>query len=127
MSARMVIDGIPETRELLRDIGGKALERELGWVHKTVGQLIIWRLGGASTGVGRGRGETIRPSASVRQVELRVGGAHRSRRVQQWGIKSVRPHPIRPHIIGAAHDIEPLIIRTYEQGVQQAIVRATRG
>jgi hypothetical protein len=127
MSARMVIDGIPETRELLRDIGGKALERELGQMNKRVGEVWIQAAGGASSGVGRGRGETIRPSASVRDVQLRVGGAHRSRRVQQWGIRPVRPHPERPFIVARGADALPKIIRVYEDGFDHVIQRALSG
>lgn len=122
MQPRLQIEGVRELNRLLKQVGGKELQKELGQVHKRIGEMVISRLGGAATGVGTGAGSTIRPSAVTREVVLRVGGSHRSKRVQQWGKRPIMPHPHRPHLIGAANEIQDQIEEAYLSGVD-AIVR----
>ena len=121
---RIRVEGVRELNRLLRNAGGRELQKELGQVHKQVGQMVIDRVGGASTGVGAGAGERIRPSAATREVLLRVGGKHRAGwgNVGRWGKRwnRVESGP-RPHLIGAAQDIQGRIEDTYMDGVDKII------
>jgi hypothetical protein len=126
---RLHIEGVRELNRLLKATGDKDLPKELGQVHKKIGEMVIRRLGGTSTGVGEGRGENIRPSAAKREVLLNVGGSHRrgTGRKRQWGLRQVWPggrHPDRPHLIGAAMQIQDQIEREYMDGVEAVIRRA---
>lgn len=128
VTPRLHVEGVRQLNRLLRKVGGRELQKELGQVHKSIGELVIARLGGRKTGVGSGRGETVRPSAATREVLLRVGGSHRasSPRRLQWGRVQRWPGgepPQRPHIIQAARDIQPQIEREYLDGVDQVIRR----
>jgi hypothetical protein len=121
------IEGIRELRLLLKQVGGRDLQKELGKVHRSIGELVIRRLGGASSGVGEGRGADIRPSAATREVMLRVGGSHRDARSWQWGQTQRWPAgqaPSRPHLIGAAQAIQPQIEDRYLDGVDAVIRKA---
>jgi len=123
---RLEIEGVRELNRILRRIGGRELQRELGQVHRSIGELVISRLGGRSTGVGTGAGERIRPSSATRDVQLRVGGGHRDRRPQQWGRLQVWPGgqaPYRPHLIAAARQIQPQIEERYLAGVAAIVQR----
>ena len=126
---RVHIEGVRELSRLLRKMGDKDLPKQLGQVHKSIGEMVIARAGGARTGVGSGRGETIRPSASTREVLLRVGGSHRAQspRRRQWGVTQRWPGgqaPQRPHLIEKARQIEPQIEAEYLDGVETIIRRA---
>jgi hypothetical protein len=110
----------------------KALSKELGQVHKRIGEQVIDRLGGTSTGVGAGRGETIRPSAATDRIQLLVGGGHRADdpRKLQWGRVQKWPGgqaPRRPHIIGAARDIQDDIEQTYIREIEKIAEKAGFG
>ena len=134
---RVYIDGLPQLKKALRDLGGAELQRELGKVHKSIGEMVIARLGGAQTGVGTGAGSTIRPSAATREVLLRVGGRHRREplpsgrrlpiRIRQWGKSSIFPPPYRPFLVQAARDIMPDIEREYLTGVSRIWTDAWQG
>lgn len=118
------IVGLKQLNRELARAGGKPLKRELGEVHKGIGQMVISHLGGKQTQVGEGRGETIRPSAATANVMLRVGGSHRDRRKEQWGREQVWPGgmpPARPHLIGAAREIQPQIEDAYLDGVEHVL------
>lgn len=126
---RLHIEGVRQLNRLLRRVGGRELQKELGQVHRSIGEMVIARAGGARTGVGSGRGETIRPSAATREVMLRVGGSHRASdpRRHQWGRVQKWPGgqaPRRPYLIQKAMDIQPQIERAYLDGVEQVIRRA---
>ena len=131
VTPRIHIEGVRELNRLLRQVGGRELQKELGQLHRQIGEMVIARLGGRSTGVGSGRGETIRPSAAVRDVQLRVGGSHRAQggptRPRQWGRVQRWPGgqaPARPHLIGAAMDIQDRIEDVYLDGVDRIVRRA---
>ncbi len=131
VTPRIHIEGVRELNRLLRQVGGRELQKELGQLHRQIGEMVIGRLGGRSTGVGSGRGETIRPSAAVRDVQLRVGGSHRAQggptRPRQWGRVQRWPGgqaPARPHLIGAAMDIQDRIEDVYLDGVDRIVRRA---
>jgi hypothetical protein len=126
MTARLQVEGVRELNRLLRAAGGPVLQKELGKVHKQIGQMVIDRLGGPDTGIGVGGrpGATISPSAATREVLLRVGGSHRNGwgKVGRWGRKWNRQERgKRPHLIGAAFDIEPQITKTYLDGVDRVL------
>lgn len=124
---RVHVEGVRELNRLLRRVGGRDLQRELGQVHKSIGTMVIARLGGKQTGVGEGRGASIRPSAATREVMLRVGGSHRDSLRRQWGREQRWPGgmpPPRPHLIGAAVEIQPQIEDEYLDGVESIIRRA---
>lgn len=112
-------------RELQRAIS-KAVDRDLpkriGQVHKEVGRFVISRLQPKS--VGKGAGALVRPSATRREVLLRVGGAHRDVRALQWGKRQVWPGgqpPRRGHIVGTALDHEDRIRRMLLDGIDKAL------
>jgi hypothetical protein len=130
MEPRLKIEGVRDLNRLLRRVGGRDLQKQLGQVHRKIGEMVISRLGGTRTGVGQGRGEQIRPSAATREVLLRVGGAHRGQdRRTQWGIRQVWPAgqpPSRPHLIGAAVDIQPEIEREYMDGIDKILRKVSR-
>ena len=125
---RIHIEGVRELNRLLRHVGGRELQKELGQVHKRIGQMVIRQLGGAQTGVGSGRGERIRPSAATREVLLLVGGKHRAPqpRKLQWGRVQRWPGgdaPRRPYLIEAARDIQDDIETAYLHGIERIIKR----
>lgn len=121
---RLKVEGVRELNRLLKEAGGRDLQKELGQVHKQVGQMVIDRAGGANTGVGAGAGARIRPSSATREVVLRVGGKHRATwgRVGRWGKRwTGREQGKRPHLIGAAMDIRDPITDTYLEGVEKIL------
>lgn len=114
-------------RRSLRNAGGPALVKEMGQVHKSIGEMVIARVGGKQTGVGTGRGSSIRSSAATGSVQLRVGGGHRPRRAWQWGRAQIWPGgraPARPYLIQAAIDIAPEIEQAYMEGIRAVAQRA---
>ena len=123
---RLVIEGVPELRKMLREVGGRELEKELGQVHKRIGEMVISAAGGRNTGVGEGAGASIRPSASVREVLLRVGGSHRDMKARQWGRRQIWPGgqaPSRPYLIGAAVKQRSQILDQYDRSIRDIIRR----
>lgn len=122
-SMRLEIDGMDEIRRTLRAAGGMELQKELGQVHKHIGTMVIRQAGGADTNVGEGAGSTLRPSASSREVLLRVGGAHRDSNAEQWGKQQTWPPPERPNIIGSAEEIQDKIEDEYWGGVERILKR----
>lgn len=123
----LFIEGHRDLTRRLQQIGGKELKKEYGQVHKRIGERVIREAGGKQTTVGAGRGASMRPSASVRDIMIRVGGTHRESRLDQWGVREVWPGgmpPERPHIIGAAEDIQGEIMDMYEEGVADVADKA---
>lgn len=112
--AHIEVEGLKEFNRAIRQAKDKDLNKRLGQANKKVGQLVISRVTPKPDprAVGIGGGSTIRPSASKREVLLRVGGSHRASgehtRKQPWGKKRVaRPGtrtPPRPDIQGTADD-----------------------
>lgn len=123
---RVVIDGMDNLRRVLRQAGGSELQRELGQVHRQIGEMVIARAGGRQTDIGSGAGSRIRPSSAAREVQLRVGGRHRDDRKEQWGKQQRWPGgqaPQRPLLIQHAVDIQPAIEQAYMRGVEQIFQR----
>lgn len=120
--AHVEIVGLKEFTRTLRAAKDRELDRRIGQANKRVGEFVINRLTPRPDprAVGAGRGSDVRPSASKREVLLRVGGGHRVPvagppspgspprdeiiRMNPWGIKRVArpgtPTPDRPFIAG---------------------------
>lgn len=112
--AQIEIDGLREFQRAVRQAKDRELNKRLGQANKKVGQMVVDRLtpnpDPRATGIGKGA--TVRPSASKREVILRVGGTHRSKanaeltRMQPWGATRVAragtTTPKRPYILGTA-------------------------
>lgn len=102
-------------RELNRAVSrsvDRDLPKRMGQANKQVGRLVISRLKPKPdpAAVGRGAGASVRPSATRREVLLRVGGSHRAGNTprMQWGRRPARRPgeraPARPHIQKTARD-----------------------
>lgn len=93
------------------------LAKRIGQVHKDIGAFVISKLQPKS--VGEGAGAKVRPSATRREVLLRVGGGWRDEdpRKRQWGKRQEWPAglaPDRPDILGTAEghqaEIEQMLL-----------------
>lgn len=107
--AYIQVEGLKEFNRAVTAAKDKELNRRIGQANKAIGQLVIDRLSPAPdpAAVGVGRGATVRPSATRREVLLRVGGSHRPKPpLSVWGARRVlRPGlqaPDRPFIQGTA-------------------------
>lgn len=107
--AYIEVEGFKEFHRAVRAAKDKELNKRLGQANKKVGQLVISKLSPAPdpVAVGAGRGASVRPSASKREVLLRVGGGHRPKPpLSVWGSKRVGRvgvhAPPRPFIQGTA-------------------------
>lgn len=104
------------------------LPKKIGQANRHIGALVISRLQPRPdpAAVGEGAGAEVRPSASKREVLLRVGGAHRAGHTPQmrWGKRAGRPirrqAPERPYIRQTVENNRDDI----EQGWLHAISRA---
>jgi hypothetical protein len=132
IGAHIQVEGLAELQAAIRAAEGK-LPKALGDAHKEIGRFIIGKLpDGNPHAVGAGSGATVRPSATKRDVILRVGGSHRGVRRMQWGKKEVQPFEAgRPYIIGTVEDnqaaIEDKFLDEYLQALGPAFYSATRG
>ena len=128
------VEGLKEFQSDLKRQMGK-LPAEIGQIHKEVGQFIIGKLPeGDPHAVGMGSGATVRPSATKRDVVLRVGGAHRDpgKDYMQWGKQVVQPFESgRPFIVGAIQDnqeqIEEMFMKKYMEVLGVAFHSSSRG
>ena len=102
----------------VRQSTDRELPKRLGQANKSIGQLVIDRLSPRPdpVAIGAGAGAAVRPSASRREVVLRVGGKHRERdslpqpkkskaryALATWGRRAAMmpgPRPKRPNIRG---------------------------
>lgn len=110
--AYLQVEGLKEFNRAVSAAKDKELNKRIGQANKRIGALVVERLSPSPDprATGTGRGATVRPSATRREVLLRVGGAHRESGVhtakQPWGAKRVvRPGtdtPPRPNIQGTA-------------------------
>lgn len=105
---RLEVDGLREFNRAVRRSVDDDLPKRIGRANKAIGELVITRLRPRPepAAVGAGRGAEVRASASKREVQLRVGGAHRKVvPQQQWGknpVRSFRRAPQRPYIVETA-------------------------
>lgn len=100
--AHIEVEGLRELQAAIKRQQGQ-LPAALGQAHKDVGAFIIGKLpAGDPHAVGAGAGATVRPSATKREVLLRVGHKDRVAARNQWGKTIVQPFvPGRPYIVGA--------------------------
>lgn len=126
--ADIKIEGLKEFQRAARRSTDSDLPRRLGEAHRHIGSLVISRLTPAPTAaaVGVGAGAAVRPSASKRDVILRVGGAHRPRPpLSVWGKQRVapvgRPVPPRPFIKGTVDRHQDEIGDAYLEAISAAM------
>lgn len=105
------VDGLREFNAAVRRAVDSDLPKRIGQANKEIGKLVISRLHPRpdAEAVGAGAGASVRPSASKREVLLRVGGKHRdsSAPLAQWGKRRVPIRgraPKRPYIKQTAED-----------------------
>lgn len=126
---KIEVDGLKEFQRAVRKSTDTELPKRLGQANKSIGQLVISKLEPKPdpAAVGKGAGSTIRPSASKRDVLLRVGGTHRAGRTPQmrWGKFPGRnardPAPDRPHIRGTVERHRKEIEKAYLDATQDAM------
>jgi hypothetical protein len=129
---RIRVEGIKEFQQAVRKSVDKDLGKRLGQANKRIGELVIAKLKPAPTpaAVGAGAGATVRPSASRRDVLLRVGGKHRASaslagtRRRQWGKRRVAGSPgrnSRPYILESALDNREEIEQEWLKAVADAL------
>lgn len=111
------------------------LPKRIGQVNKDVGTFVRDRLQPPPTpaAVGASYGATVRPSATRREVILRVGGGHRAdvrwpgQRLSGsrtwWGRSrgNTNVSGQRPNIIGTAEQHEDTIVRMLAEGYERAL------
>lgn len=123
------IEGLAEFQRAARRAVDQDLPKKLGQANKDIGQLVIARLQPRPdpAAVGEGAGAAVRPSASRREVLLRVGGKHRAGRepMMQWG---KRPGPLafmrrpkRPYIRETVERHRDEIEQAYLQAISDAM------
>lgn len=131
--AAIELEGIRDFNKAIRKSVDRDLPKRIGQANKSIGRLIITKLPQAGPhAVGAGAGATVRPSATKREVLLRVGGKHRATRasddgtklrVQQWGKREVGPFAAgqRPSIIGTVLEHRKKIQKAYFRAIEKAM------
>lgn len=126
---RIRIEGLREFQRAARRAVDSDLPKRLGRAHKHIGALVIRRLRPSPdpAAVGEGAGASVRPSASRREVLLRVGGKHRDGHTpyMQWGRRPGRRldrnAPARPYIRQTVERNRDEIESAYLQAVSDAL------
>lgn len=124
------VEGLKEFQRAARRAADTDLPKRLGQANKQIGELVIRRLSPPPdpAAVGQGAGAAVRPSASKREVLLRVGGKHRAGHSpqMQWGKRPARTPgrraPERPYIRQTVEDNR----REIEQAYLAAVAAAMR-
>ncbi len=116
------IEGLKEMQADLRKAQGK-LPAALGQAHKNVGNFVISKLPPADpNAVGAGTGAMPRPSATKRDVVIRVGTGAREAAKNQWGKTPVQPFVGgRPYIIGTVEANQNAIIWEFKKQLLEAV------
>ena len=134
------VDGWEEFQRDLRRAKQTEYPKRIGQANKKTGQFVkdLVQRQASPSAVGVGRGASVRPSASKREVILRVGGAHRANyslpkpdrsdnrfALASWGARMGRkPYeraPRRPYIKQIADDNRAEIGRFFLQAVSEAL------
>jgi hypothetical protein len=124
------VEGWRELQRAARRAADRDLPKRLGQANKKIGQRFIrdWLEPKPDpAAVGTGAGATVRPSASKREVLLRVGGAHRAGKTprMQWGRRTARrpgvPAPKRPFIRESAEKHRDEIEQAWLEAVSEAM------
>ncbi len=131
------VDGLRELQADIRRQQGK-LPQSLGVAHKNVGAFVVARLTPPPNPhtVGEGLGAQVRPSATKREVLLRVGYSARPTKrgseggvLAQWGRTPVQPFGVgRPYIVKTVADnqeaIEQMFLDEYVKALGPAFFKA---
>lgn len=126
------VEGLKDLNRAVRQSTDVGLPKRIGEANKAIGKLVISKLNPrpVPAAVGEGAGASVRPSATKREVLLRVGGRHRvAVPMQQWGKRQVvEPNPPkRPFILGTAEkhrrEIETAYIKAIREAMQPAFWR----
>lgn len=129
--AYIEVEGLKEFNRAVRAAKDKELNKRIGQANKKIGQLVIDRLSPAPdpAAIGAGKGASVRPSASKREVLLRVGGSHRQKPpLSVWGKRRVlrvgATAPERPHIQRTAERHEAEISSEWTDAIMEAFAPA---
>lgn len=116
------VEGLKELQSAIKKAQGK-LPASIGEAHKEVGRFVIGKLPqGDPHAVGSGSGATVRPSATKRDVVLRVGSGARTASKNQWGKVPVQPFVSgRPYIVGTIKDNQDDIEQKFLEETLKAI------
>lgn len=122
------VDGLADLQRAARRAVDTELPKRLGEAHKRIGKLVIDKLQPKPdpAAVGSGAGAAVRPSASKREVLLRVGGSHRPKPpLSVWGKRRVlrvgQSAPQRPYIRETIDRYEGEIGEAYLEAISQAM------
>ncbi len=116
------VEGLKELQAAIKRAQGK-LPASIGEAHKEVGRFVIGKLPpGNPNAVGSGSGATVRPSATKREVILRVGSGARTASKNQWGKVPVQPFVSgRPYIVGTIKDNQDAIEQMFLDQIVKAL------
>lgn len=131
MAGGIEVIGLKEFNLAVRRSVDVELPKRIGEANKRIGALVVSKLQPRPdpAAVGTGAGSSVRPSASKREVLLRVGGSHRSSgehtRKQPWGKRRVTPPgrhaPDRPNILGTVEAHQDQIERAWLVAISDAM------
>lgn len=128
------VEGLKELQRAIRKAVDDEIPARLGAANKSIGELVISKLSPAPDplAVGTGGNAAVRPSASKRDVLLRVGGAYRAKPpLSVWGKTQVpaggRKRPARPHILGTVEAHQAEIEDAYLDAIAEALNPADGG
>lgn len=121
-AAHIEIEGLKELQSAIKAAQGK-LPASIGVAHKNVGAFIISKLpDGDPHAVGSGTGAFVRPSATKRDVVLRVGHGGREASKNQWGKTPVQPFKRgRPFIVGTIEKHQREIEQKFLDEIMKAL------
>ena len=110
-------------KELARDFrkGVAHLAVETAAANRAIGQKVVSKLGGQSSGAGQGATPTPVPMRSM--VAIEAGYPGREAPVAPWGRDQTPSQGPRPYILGAALSSSAEIERAYMDGVERVIRR----
>lgn len=116
------VEGLRELQSGIKRQQGK-LPQSIGEAHKEIGRFIIGKLpSGNPNAVGAGASANVRPSATKREVLLRVGHGGRQVSLNQWGKTPVQPFASgRPHIIGTVEQHQDEIEQKFLDETMKAL------
>lgn len=123
------VDGLKDFQRAARKAVDSDLPKRLGQANKRIGMFVKQMVDAKSdsSAVGTGSGAAVRPSATKREVLIRVGGKHREGLTpqKQWGKRPGRrvrkDAPERPYIRQIVEDNRPRIERETLDAIGDAL------